>query len=314
MTIRIKNKSQNNNNEKKTLKQEELETVMELALVTGSPCIETIKEKIEKISTTKKFKQKKIEKEEKNSENSEEISKNEKETISTLKDTSGLFDGSISSDNYYTIEFPSQNKCETIPLLVIETTFEPFRNYFFKKTHFNYVCPEIFTILSVLYTPKDGKHKTLITSPKGQASADILVTELSNMSSNKENLPINEQILEYIEKKMYPSLPTSKDGDSGFYQVKEKSFQLEILGLEASHAVNATAFRIGIIYSAPHQSKEEDMLKNDENSASTNFKFFLGLMGDRISLGISFYIYYFHLLLFLFLFYFLVFIYIIFIF
>ena len=148
-----------------------------------------------------------------------------------------LFTNACMEDKLYVIETPDKSSLQEIPSLVIETTFEPFRTYFFKKAHFNFVCAQTYTFVSVLFTPKEGKHKALITSPKGQVAADVPEEALS--AYKEPALP--EQVLAYIEDKLFPN--------DDFYNVKDKSFPLELLGLEASHAQNATAFRIGIVYS-----------------------------------------------------------------
>jgi hypothetical protein len=86
--------------------------------------------------------------------------------------------------------------------------------------------------------------------------------------------------------------------DSSWIAVEDsKTFALEMLGLEAAHAANASAFRMGVVYceglekkkkhvkmayllSVGEQKGEEVCFANTE--ASDRFWAFMDLMGERV--------------------------------
>ncbi len=171
------------------------------------------------------------------------------------------------------VEMPdTSNSTPFAPLL--EDVFEPYRLQFFNKTHMGFASMQLKSLACVAFTAKDGFFKCLALTPSGhvlhEAKEDILLS--------RSGSTLKEKMLSYVQELWLPSGDwtevTSED---------TKMFQLELLGLEASHATNASAFRIGIVYAEGFQTSEEQFYAN--TLTSTRFQAFLELMGECVQVN-----------------------------
>lgn len=158
-------------------------------------------------------------------------------------------------------------------LVQLDQVFEPYRLQFFKKVHVNFVSWELLTIVSFMFTAKDGFHKALVTSPDGHQVIDIK----EDLLLKEQGSNLKDKMLSYLQNIWFPNETWHMIDDNS-----NKQFQLELLGLEASHATNASAFRIAIVYCHPGQTTEEQFFTNTKTSPA--FETFLGIMGERVSL------------------------------
>ena len=174
---------------------------------------------------------------------------------------------------------------------IIEETFEPYRNIFFKKVQMNFACYSDLLIISVLFTAKEGIHKALIMSPDGHSIKDIPEDQirsqkvcfcfclfLVHFSRLLKGSKLPDKCLNYLNNVMFPGKSWCPIDDA-----LNKTFSLELLGLEVSHASNAAAFRIAVVYCGKEQTTEEQFFTNKKGSPA--FDEFLSVLGDKISLN-----------------------------
>jgi hypothetical protein len=165
------------------------------------------------------------------------------------------------------VEEPGNNNA-----IVLEDVFEPYRLQFFNKAQLGFACVDRKALACVSMTAKEGVFKCLAMTPAGHVLHDAKEEIVLTFSGS-------------LAEKMRVYLQTVWFADSLWVGIEDsKMFSLELLGLEASHAANASAFRMGVVYCGEDQQGEEVCFANT-NVVSERFWSFLDLMGERVRIN-----------------------------
>lgn len=120
-------------------------------------------------------------------------------------------------------------------------------------------------------TAKDGSFKLLAMSPSGHVLHEAKEEAVARCGGGA----LGEKMKSYLESSWFA-------GSSWLVAEDSKAFALEMLGLEAAHAANASAFRIGIVYCEAGQSERGEEACFANTLASERFWSFMDLMGERV--------------------------------
>ena len=156
----------------------------------------------------------------------------------------------------------------------LEDVFEPYRNFFFSKAHWCFASRGSQTLVAVSITAKEGFHKCLAFSPSGHLLHEAKEEIILSLSGKT----LRDKFFSYVKDIWCQGVD--------WYQIpdeKNKMFQLELLGLEVSHAANANAFRLGVVHWSELEGGEEKNFKT--RVVSQNFQTFLDLIGETVQIN-----------------------------